>query len=937
MKPKNFSSSNLGLNYEDIGDVYGQMTYIGPISKTQQLIEDIMVSKDPTRILKKTSTIPTAIASSSNIHETKTIASFMIPTMAPQQSKTQQMIESFLVSKSRGDQPLNDIFSTFKSQAPKLMVLVQPSSFLEDGIIDITPHTIYVDQPTSDTSNPLESKSPHLITSIQLSSSRSPPMDVVPLTTILSYPSTNDTFPISTSHSPNLITSISPSLNSRLLIDGGMSPLTNLPKAILEVEEINEIPPFNKAQILFPQGVPQGSQKPQLVNDMFQGDHKLNEMLPPTMETTLQNPKMGKPVLPSITQFTPQTQLNIEIFPPTLTPILQPSMEDVVLPSIPQFTPQTQLNIEIFPPTLAPILQHAMEDVEEGSMEESMSLTKEEFTPKIQVENGMFPPTCATILQPSMEVVEEGPMQESISLTKEEFTPKIQVENGMFPPTCATILQPSKEVVERGLMEESMSPLTEELTPKTLLKTKVVSPINALILKPSMGEIEGKAMEESMSFSTKEITTKTQLENGLFQPSLATILQPLIEEVMKEPKVFPSMKKFVPNAQVNNYENFPSTSKTILQSSMGGVMEEPMFLSTKELTPTKQFPLNITTKAPMFPPTTLDRSPLEMITHVIAPPLIAMVPLHSLGEEKFPKLLNTFPTTSSRKGEHDDLQPSSNVQKEVSKVNISSHQNYVLSQILQSGKLQEQQQDLLHSQDDALVEHLQCVCAPEQSFSSNQNVVISKEHLDLKHVMEPKQELSSHQDIGTLATCFEITKCGIEPQDWHHENEECKTTISLETNSTLSNAISSKSKYCLHCLELDNLNALGSLHITTISMPYLTKRDNFIGNGNTTSVQQCIFYTHMDQTPSNDNILKARLEDEGTLEEIPFATSVEWHEKQRGHGKGGDNCVMDKFEPSFSKHKCESNHQIQINHINPSNDNSSNCSTQVIFKLSKPT
>jgi hypothetical protein len=525
-------------------------------------------------------------------------------------------------------------------------------------------------------------------------------------------------------------------------------------------------------------------------------------------------------------------------------------------------------------------------------------------------------------------------VEESMSFTKEEFTPKTQVENGMFPPTCATILQPSKEIVEGGLMEESMSPLTKELTPKTLLKTKMVSPIKALILKPSMGEIEEKTMQESMSFSTKEITTKTQLESGMFQPSLATILQPLVEEVMKEPKVFPSMRKFVPNAQVNNYENFPSTSKTILQSSMGGVMEEPIFLSTKELTPTKQFPTNITTKAPMFPPTTLDRSPLEMITHVIAPPLIAMVPLHSLGEQNFPKLLDTFPTTSSRKGEHDDLQPSSNVQKEVSKVNISSHQNCALSQILQSEKLQEQQIDLLHSQDDALVEHLQYVCAPEQSFSSNQNVVISKEHLDLKHVMEPKYEFSNHQDIGTLA---ETTKCGIEPHDWHHENEECKTKISLETNSTLSNAISSKSKYCLHCLELDNLNALGSLHITTISMPYLTKGDNFIGNNNTTSIQQCIFYTHMDQTLSNDNILKARLEDEGTLEDIPFATSVGWHEKQCGHGKGGDNCVMDKLEPSFSKHKCGSNHQIQINHMNPSNDNSSNCSTQVIFKLSKPT
>jgi hypothetical protein len=860
MKPKNVSSSNLGLNYEDIGDEDGQMTYIGPISKTQQLIEDIMVSKDPTRILKKTSTILTTIPSSSNIHEIKTIASFMIPKVAPRQSQTQQMIESFLASKSHGDQPLDDIFSTFESQAPKLMILVQPSSFLEDGIVDVTPHTIYVDQPTSDTSDSLESQSPHLVTSIQLSSSRSPPMDVTPLTTILTYPSTNDTIPISTSHSPNLVTSISPSLNSRFLIDGVMSPLTNLPKAILEVEEINEIPPFDKAQTLFPQGVPQGSQELHLVNDMFQDDHKLNEMLPPTMATTLQNPKMGKPVLPSITQFTPQTQLNIEIFPPTLAPILQPSMEDV----------------------------------EEGSMEESMFLTKE------------------------------------------EFTPKIQVENGMFPPTCATILQPSKEVVEGGLMEESMSPLTKELTPKTLLKTKMVSPIKALKLKPSMGEIEGKAMQESMSFSTKEITTKTQLENGMFQPSLATILQPLIEEVMKEPKVFPSMRKFVPNAQVNNYENFPSTSKTILQS-MGGVMEEPMFLSTKELTPTKQFPPNITTKAPMFPPTTLDTSPLEMITQVIAPPLIATVPLHSLGEQNFPKLLNTFPTTSSRKGEHDDLQPSSNVQKEVSKVNISSHQNCALSQILQSEKLQEQQIDLLHSQDDALVEHLQCVCAPEQSFSSNQNVVISKEHLDFKHVMESKQEFSNHQDIGTLATCLEITKCGIEPHNWHHENEECQTTVSLEPNNTLSNAISSKSKYCLHCLELDNLDALGSLHITTISMPYLTKGDNFIGNSNTTSIQQCIFYTHRDQTPSNDNILKARLEDESTLEEIPFATSIGWHEKHCGHGKGGDNCVMDKFEPSFSKHKCGSNHQIQINHMNPSNDNSSNCSTQVIFKLSKPT
>jgi hypothetical protein len=861
MKPKNVSSSNLGLNYDNSGDEHGQMTYIGPISKTQQLIEDIMVSKDPTRILKKTSTIPTTIASSSNIHETKTIASFMIPKMAPQQSKTQQMIESFLVSKSHGDQPLDDIFSTFKSQAPKLMVLVQPSSFLEDGIVDITPRTIYVDQPTSDTSDSLESQSPHLVTSIQLSSSRSPPTDVTPLTTILSYPSTNNTFPISTSHSPNLITSIPPSLNSQVLIDGGMSPLTNLPKSILEVEEIHEIPPFNKAQILFPQGVPQGTREPHLVDDMFQGDHKLNEMLPPTMATTLQNPKMGKPVLPSITQFTPKTQLNIEIFPPTLPTILQPSIEDV----------------------------------EEGSMEESMSFTKE------------------------------------------EFTPKTQVENEMFPPTCATILKPLKEVVEGGLMEESMSPLTKELTPKTLLKTNMVSPTKELILKPSMGEIEGKAMQESMSFSTKEITTKTQLENGMFQPSLATIVQPLIEEVMKEPKVFPSMRKFVPNAQVNNYENFPPTSNTILQSSMGGVMEEPMFLSTKELTPTKHFPPNITTKAPMFPPTTLDKSPLEMITHVIAPPLIAMVPLNSLGEQNFPKLLNTFPTTSSRKGEHDDLQPSSNVQKEVSKVNISNHQNCALSQILQFEKLQEQQQDLLHSQDDALVEHLQCVCAPEQSFSSTQNVVIPKEHLDLKHVMEPKQEISNHQDIGTLATCLEITKCGIEPHNWHHENEECKTTISLETNSTLLNAISSESKYSLHCLELDNLNALGSLHITTISMPYLTKGDNFIGNNNTTSIQQCIFYNHKDQTPSNDNILKARLEDESTLEEIPFATSIGWHEKQHGHGKGGDYCVMDKFEPSFSKHKCGSNHQIQINHMNPSNDNSSNCSTQVIFELSKPT
>jgi hypothetical protein len=861
MKPKNVSSSNLGLNYEDIGDEHGEMTYIDPISKTQQLIEDIMASKDPTRILKKTSTIPTAIASSSNIHETKTIASFMIPKMAPRQSKTQQMIESFLVSKSHGDQPLGDIFSTFESQAPKLMVLVQPSSLLEDGTVDITPRTIYVDQPTSDTSDSLGSQSPHLITFIQLSSSRSPPMDVMPLTTILSYPSTNDTFPISTSHSPNLITSIPPSLNSQFLIDGGMSPLTNLPKAILEIEEINEIPPFDKAQILFPQGVPQGSQEPHLVNHMFQGDHKLNEMLPPTMATTLQNPKMGKPMLPSITQFTPKNQLNIEIFPPTLAPILQPSMEDV----------------------------------EEGSMEESMSLTKE------------------------------------------EFTPKTQVENEMFPPTCATILQPSKEVVEGGLMEESMSPLTKELTPKTLLKTKIVSPTKALILKPSMGEIGGKAMQESMSFSTEEITTKTQLENGMSQPSLVTIVQPLTKEVMKEPKVFPSMRKFVPNAQVNNYENFPPTSKTILQSSMGGVMEEPMFLSTKELTPTKQFPLNITTKAPMFPPTTLDRSPLEMITHVIAPPLITMVPLHSLGDQNFPKLLNTFPTTSSRKGEHDDLQASSNVQKEVSKINISSHQNCALSQILQFEKLQEQQQDLLHSQDDALVEHLQCVCAPEQSFSSDQNVVISKEHLHLRHVMEPKQECSNHQDIGTLATCLEITKFGIEPHNWHHENEECKKKKSLETNSTLLNAISSKSKYCLHCLELDNLNALGSLHITTISMPYLTNGDNFIGNNHTTSIQQCIFYTHRDQTPSNDNISKTRLEDESTLEEIPFVTSIGWHEKQHGQGKDGDNCVMDKFEPSFSKQKCGSNHQIQINHMNPSNDNSSNCSTQVIFELSKPT
>jgi hypothetical protein len=73
------------------------------------------------------------------------------------------------------------------------------------------------------------------------------------------------------------------------------------------------------------------------------------------------------------------------------------------------------------------------------------------------------------------------------------------------------------------------------------------------------------------------------------------------------------------------------------------------------------------------------------------------------------------------------------------------------------------------------------------------------------------------------------------------------------------------------------------------------------------------------------------------LEEIPFATSIGWHEKQHGHGKGGDYCVMDKFEPSFSKHKCGSNHQIQINHMNPSNDNSSNCSTQLIFKLSKHT
>jgi len=855
MKPKNVSSSNLGLNYEDIGDEHGQMTYIGPISKTQQLIEDIMMSKDPTRSLKKTSTIPTTIASSSNIHETKTIASFMFPKVAPRHSKTQQMIESFLVSKSHGDQPLDDIFSTFKSPTPKLMVSVQSSSFLEDGIVDITPRTIYVDQPTSDTSDSLESQSPHLVTSIQLSSSRSPPMDVMP-----SYPSTNDTFPISTSHSANLITSIPPSLNSQFLIDGGMSPLTNLPKVILEVEEINEIPPFDKAQILFPQGVPQGSQEPHLVNDMFQGDHKLNEMLPPTMATSLQNPKMGKPMLPSITKFTPKTQLNIEIFSPTLAPILQPSMEDV----------------------------------EEGSMEESMSLIKE------------------------------------------KFTPKTQVENGMFPPTSTTILQRSKEVVEGGLMEESMSPLTKELIPKTLLKIKMVSPTKALI-KPSMGEIEGKAMQESMSFSTEEITTKTQLENGMFQPSLTTILQPLIEEVMKEPKVFPSMRKFVPNAQVNNYENFPSTSKTILQSSMGEVTEEPMFLSTKELTPTKKFPPNKTTKAPMFPPTTLDRSPLEMITHVITPPLITMVPLHSLGEQNFPKLLNTFPITSSRKGEHDDLQPSSNVQKEVSKVNISSHQNCALSQILQSEKLQEQQQDLLHFQDDALVEHLQCVCAPEQSFSSNQNVVISKEHLDLRHVMEPKQEFSNHQDIGTLATCLEIKKCGIEPHNWHHENEEYKTTISLETNSTLSNAISSKSKYCLHCLELDNLNALDSLHITTISMPYLTKGDNFIGNNNTTSIQQCIFYVHKDQTPNNDNILKATLEDESTLEEIPFATSIGCHEKQHGHGEGGDNFVMHKFEPSFSKQKCGSNHQIQMNHMNPSNDNSSNCSTQVIFELSKPT